>query len=381
MTNIKKGHVDENLFRCVYTNNYNILRIHSVILALLEEELKNLSKLENELNIYKEKLKKPLFYNDKKKVKKKIRELCDNIEEIKNKRRMDEYMELSSPLIQKYKNSSSIKKRVFGEEVDESDESIDYDKIKIIEDYLILAKRYVPIDIMRVQKNIVKCFVCGYNLSNIRGYQIEICPSCSTEISAGYSFSVGEAVNTKDSRDLVNFKKVLKRYQGKQPDVIPENLYKDLDHYFESRGLLIGEEVRKLPLNSRGKRGDTNHQMLYEALAHTKHTDHYEDANLIGNKYWGWQLKNIPPHIEKMIINDYKKTQAVYTSDTEKERSSSLGTQYRLFKHLELRGIDCHIDEFKIADNEESIRFHETTWEKMCRGSNDPDIYYIETKY
>jgi hypothetical protein len=138
-----------------------------------------------------------------------------------------------------------------------------------------------------------------------------------------------------------------------------------------------GEQVRALPLNERGRRGDTDHKMLYDALSATGYSEFYEDANLIGNIYWGWPLPDVR-HLERLIQTDYERTQRVYNT-LPKERVSSLGTQYRLFKHLQLRSHPCTKDEFKIAEMQESLELHESTWQKMCEGCNDPYIYFIPT--
>ena len=58
-------------------------------------------------------------------------------------------------------------------------------------------------------------------------------------------------------------------------------------------------------------------------------------------------------------------------------RISSLGTQYRLWRHLQLIGYPCEFGDFKIAENVDSIQTHHRLWKLMCDGANDPEIYYI----
>jgi hypothetical protein len=191
--------------------------------------------------------------------------------------------------------------------------------------------------------------------------------------------------NSSGSNNVVdesidNFIRAFIRYQGLQPrDHITQELFDQLDQYFIQNGRPIGENIRKLPLNKRGKRGDTNHKMLWTALSHINRSELYEDTNLIGHLYWGWTLNNIMHHKETIIAH-YIKTQKVFYQIPQEERgrTSSLGTQFRLWRHLQLVGHECYQDEFKIAENAESMRTHNRLWALMCEGSNDPSIYYID---
>ena len=117
--------------------------------------------------------------------------------------------------------------------------------------------------------------------------------------------------------------------------------------------------------------------MLWTAISEIGHSAYYEDANLIGHLYWGWTLPNVMHHKET-IISHYNKTQKVFYQIPPEERcrNSSLGTQYRLWRHLQLVGHECYMDEFKIAGNSESIRNHNRLWKLMCEGCNDPTINY-----
>ena len=60
-----------------------------------------------------------------------------------------------------------------------------------------------------------------------------------------------------------------------------------------------------------------------------------------------------------------------------KERDSSLGVQFRLYKHLQLCGYPVYPEEFKLAENTDSIHNHNKLWKLMVEGANDPEIYYI----
>ena len=84
-------------------------------------------------------------------------------------------------------------------------------------------------------------------------------------------------------------------------------------------------------------------------------------------------------HLKEKLIDKYNKTQKVFYQipQCEKERNSSLGTQYRLWRHLQLESYQCYMDEFKIAENTDSLRIHNRLWKLMCDCCTDPDIYFI----
>ena len=137
-------------------------------------------------------------------------------------------------------------------------------------------------------------------------------------------------------------------------------------------------QIKELPLNNRGRRGDTDHKMLWKALEDIGRPEYYEDADLIGREYWAWEIRSIEEYREPIRLK-YLKTQKVFYEIPieERKRYSSLGTQLRLWRHLQLEGHECYKDEFKIGENEDSFRNNTRLWRLMCEGANDPDIYYI----
>src|SRR5581483_7244727 len=112
-------------------------------------------------------------------------------------------------------------------------------------------------------------------------------------------------------------------------------------------GKSTSDVILKQPHIARGRKANTNLVMMWKALHDINYSQLYEDAMLICHLYWGWILPDLS-HIEEVILSDYDKTQKVYKS-LDKLRSSSLGTQFRLFKHIQLRTNDCDIEDFKIV--------------------------------
>jgi hypothetical protein len=378
-----------------YSQDYNILSVDDIIrkklrqekytrLPLLKKQLEELKSIANKVQTYISRLQTMEM----------IRDIEQDILKIESGMNITDYDSVVGEYLCEYRKfDNHVKTRVFGMD-DEKFTFQDLDeesrrRIYLIDAYLNIASRYIEIEVNRI--NCVQsdaCIVCGTDLAMIAPSE-EGCircpnPECLTEhtmISMGKSSKDNSRIclNTSEDESIENFLRAFIRYQGMQLDGPPDSLYDELDDYFIMQGLPTGEEISGLPLNDRGRRGNTNPKMLWKALSEIGRAEYYEDANLIGKLYWGWELPDIMMFRET-IVDHYNKTQKVFYEIPSEERcrTSSLGTQYRLWRHLQLVGHDCHMDEFKIAENTDSLRIHNKLWRLMCEGTNDPAIYYIQ---
>ncbi len=249
-------------------------------------------------------------------------------------------------------------------------------RLKVIEDFIVLAKRYVPIALVRIRRiDSSKCHECGENISKF-GTDLEgnkMCLKCNAVFYHSNSNKpkkdmIGDQIPCGSNDDsLSNFEKTLKRHQGLQSDLLPsewERLLGRLDEYFVTIGFMKGEEVRKLPLNKRGRRDKTNRQMLRTALSALKESQHYENVQLIGKKYWGWKLadvRHLMPAIRENIIRGHKYENAVAIGD----RKSAIATELRCFLELRKAGFECYEDEFHIPENNDSVRQQKEFWYRL----------------
>jgi len=372
-----------------YINDFNLFRIHDLIIRKLRAERRQISRLEDKIKTQVEAIKKPQTVIERKRSKEKIKEIKESIREIESGRRIKKYLELAEPLIHKYESLVPKSRQVDFtatdqekmEQLEEEEKNPNYwKKMQIVQQYIDLAQKYITVTVIQKKKNMKKC-PCGYDLTNvfIDNFGTQICPECGNDrYIIGYnSYKRDNLSSRNDYSDRDNFEKALMRYQGKQVDKIPETLFGDLDEYFKMRGKSVSAVIKSLPYTSRGRKPGTDLPMLYKALLETGYSSLYEDAILIAHKYWGWKLSDVS-HLEAVIMRDYQKTQRVYNM-LPKERSSSLGTQFRLFKHLELRGHVCSVGDFKIVKMRDSLEFHDETWRQMCEGCEDPSIYFIPT--
>lgn len=371
-----------------YTYDYNILEVdRKIINKLKSENIDDLKKEKKKLDhlvrnstitVLKQK-----EYLDR------IKFLDEEIDSITTGKKIEQYRKKTKLYLDEYRK---LRHRITIEFGKESENDIDdkesQRRISIIQQYLEIAKEYLQVNVTyhAAGSNQNICSNCNNILEKgtIDEYGIQYCQSCGAEhITFVYPKKLVDnmftGISTNDDESIENFMRAFDDYQGIQLNPPPESLDDELDRYFRSKGKPIGAEIRKLPLNERGRRGDTNREMLQDVLSKIGASEYYNAINYLGKRYWGWKLPDVS-QLRDIIRNDYIETQQIYHSipiDV-RERYSSLGTQFRLYQHLRLRGHECYPDEFKMADNPESLENHRRLWKMMCDGCSNPDIYYIE---
>ena len=374
-----------------YNEDYNIKYVDAVIRKKLQQDKYiRLKDLQNQYKYLETRNQAPQKYIDKTYTQAAMRKLQTEIAAIESGENLRIYEEAVRDILTQYsKYDGLIKTITLNVDKELRPQPLDNrsrHRLFLIERYLEIAARYIDIDIIRVADVIADhCTTCRAPLAKIAPSEEGTirCLECQTEHdiiilakltkdSARINIS-----NTTDDESIENFLRAFDRYQGLRSDYPHESLYQELDEYFIRNDRPTGEQIKQLPLNDRGRRGDTNHKMLWSALSAIDRSEYYENANLIGHIYWGWQLPDVMQYRET-IITHYNKTQKVFYQipPEVRGRNSSLGTQYRLWRHLQLVGHVCYPEEFKIAENPESLRTHNKLWRLMCEGANDPTIYY-----
>lgn len=350
-----------------YTEDYDITYVHNIIINTLQKEKSIIKELEAKLNSLNQQLQKPQTVNQRRDIEEDIQQLTQCIMNIREDVKINTYRKQSQPYITEYRYLKSRHQPV----------------LSIIHKYLTLAKQYIVIEVTRIINMSDCCMNCQTPLLNstVNGDGVIRCPECGNEHQTVNTTKVNDGnkdQNLNTENDMENFMKALTRYQGLQPNP-PMIIYTKLDTYFRQRKLPTSTEIKALPYNDRGKKGNTNKEMLCQALAQIGYASYYEDVNLIGHVYWDWKLPDLTG-LKDIILRHYTITQkSFYKIPLEvRGRISSLGTQYRLWRHLQLIGHICYSDDFKIAENIDSLQNHHRLWKLMCELSNDPDIYYID---
>lgn len=379
-----------------FTNDYNINHIDKMIKVKLMREFNNTPELRKNIEALKDSIAQAHTTVEVKDIRMKIAEATKTLEDIQSKRRISRYRELSKPLLHEYNGISHHTKIVDIAQVQDNDSHFPDDndrrRIRVIEEYLKMAKEFMQIEVCPQSPITLSCSMCLFCGEELDAYMFQAdksqsCPNCGIVKTGTSGMMLGdgcyEASSHKQYQDINNFKKAFGRFMGKQKVTFDvDKLCTVLDSHFQSKGMKPASYYNSLPHLSNGKKAGTSLSILIDALKDTGNSPHYEDANLIGHKLWGWELPDLG-YLEDIIMNDYKLTQDVYDSipEDERERKSSLSTQFRLFKHLQLRGYDCSAKDFKLPCHAGSMRIHNNLWMIMCEGANriDPSIYFIPT--
>jgi len=367
----------------IYQNDYNILWVHRVIMDSFANERKNIDKYKRKILEHEKILENAITIISKNRIKGLIQNERDKIENILNNTKEKEYLSLVSDILQEYKSTQPECRVIkFGSE--EKEEEVDDDiletRLLLIAKYLDIAKDYYDIDVRRVVKQSNICNICESDLDEV-GTETEsgIECACGYEYILYTSKSVYKDTSRLESNrssvnylDRENFEKAIDNFGCKQEDKIPKSLYEAVDNHMKSYGMMSSEEIRQMPLNEDGSRGNTSMTLLCSVLKSVGYPEYYKDHRLILHNLWGWEKKDIS-HIKDVLMCDYDKTQKVFNS-LKKDRSSSINVQYRLFRHLQANGYPCTIDDFRVSATPNILDSHDAIWSLMCKGCNYPLI-------
>lgn len=372
---------DENIpnrIVATYGDDYDITHIHEIIIVKLEKENRELPFLQEKKVEIEEKLDNRLKVIQRKKITHELEVLNKRIDDLQNNRRKNEYIEESKEYLRRYQEMGPVmnKKSFMDEEVARQvDEKQLEERIIIIRRYLDIAKKYIPINVIRIVIQDQSCPGCGgFNLlSDDPEYNtLERCQDCGYErLNFGQPSLMREGnLSTKtpsnsDYEDRENFVKALECYLGEQPKP-PENLFLALDNWAYKYEHPSKEEISQFPINSDGTRGVYGKEMLIQALGDEGYADYYKDWKLIGHLQWSWELPKIGQQDRDMIVADYDGTQKIFNT-IKGERKSSMNTQLRLYRHLEARSIPCHPSDFKLPTTPGILEEQDIYWREMIK--------------
>jgi len=383
---------EETGISATYTTDLNILEIHDAIVKKLSHGCftdTRILELEEKINHEKEKIKGPQTIVARNDSITTLTYLYEELQSLKSKSSYFNYIKEISPVIELYTkigpepevvSLSTVDKAVSGNTSDEKEY-----RLALVQQYLSIAKRHVQVNALRILDIEGKCIHCGAAVDDYITDEedgIKVCPHCNGEIirlKRSPFHSDSSRVNTSDRNnysDKDNFYKALMKYQGKSCSKLPDDLQEKLDKYFQLRGQMIGEDIKKLPCNKDGEtKGKLKIDNMFNALKEIRgYSKYYGDAMLICHQYWGWKLPDVS-YLENTIMENYDRSQMVYLRK-KGNRKSSLNTQYRLFRELRHAGHLCYPDKFKMIKTPETLKYHEKMWiNVIC-----PELNYKKPK-
>ncbi|AHA45962.1 putative transcription factor A2-like protein [Insectomime virus] len=284
-----------------------------------------------------------IYFNSKNKedvsrAKERAFQLQKEISQDKTLYEIQEYSELSAPLLQKYhENLGKVKKvKFFGNRQNQRNSDTE-----LLSEFILLAKNYVEVDDGHLR--VSKCRTCSSPFANCieRGDEI-ICPNCGETSSA-----VEDACPYRDTQrsggtakaanvTKPQFLEVIEKFQAKKNTKIPESVLTLVKTELSKYGIPIEQAKKK---------------HVYMVLVDNNMTDYYEELSLIL-----WELNGTtPPDISKYqgkLSSCYDAYEKVYLQMIkEKERRKSLNAWYVLFKLLQHLGYTPNPDDFCFLKN------------------------------
>lgn len=299
------------------------------------------------------------------------------IEEWMSNQKKKKYIRQTESLIERYKHFPVSIRVCYLSGQKEEYTPEDEERIKIIENYLFIARNYFNINVVHRRKIWVSC-ECGGSFTEVDGMMIcnVCCRSRSSIVCANdVSFEDGDSTETVLPRntyeDRKNFQRAILYFEGRQPPKDFDDISAKLDRYFADIGFPKKEVISIQPFNSEiYARGSSTKSLIYKALSEIDGgNQYYNDINLLCHRYWNWKLPDLTDCREK-IVEDYVLSSSVYQeirSCRFEDRDSSLSTQYRLYKHLQRVGFPCRASFFKIVRTESTLEYHEEVWAEICR--------------
>lgn len=357
----------------VYYDDFDIIKVNNIILKrfkLLKK--KTLHTLKDQLKEEIKKLDTCTSIVNQKYIQRNIDEYRNQINKIQSNELVNEYLSLTSNLIEQYKKLRKYTKTITIDNKlsvcnDNNDE--DTERQLIIYQYLEIARRYITVNVVRKMDNKIQCDNCGYEF-NVDEYNdlVLTCNKCGTDRQLITKLTINKpststmVKNKYDDRD--NFRKAIMIFQGKYPIKIPSDLFPKLDKYFTSYNLNTSDYIKSLPLDSNGRKDNTSKELMYKALSSIDYSEFYKHINLLCHLYWGWLLPDIS-NLEESLMIDYELSQKVIIKIV-KNRKSCIGREFRLYQLLRRHGFQCSPRDFRIIKTADILELYKSLWHSVC---------------
>lgn len=392
------SHEEEDEINVVYEKDLNILRIHRKVVSKLKGN--NPSKINDmkiKLNNETLKIKTEQTWKEKVESIKLINKLNEDIEILNSNILYDKYINESNTLLQQYKQIGPLEIKIqFGNDIKhDTKHDIPKDKneelrLSIINNYLNIASKYININVHHhiEKQKIHSCPGCDIILDtniDINEDGLMVCPKCSVEIPMYSKYiDIDSSLNknklsTSQYEERNNFIKRMEEFEGIIPNSYPSNLEQELDKYFISFSMEIGENIRALDYNIDNRtKGNTSKNILYKALKSIGLSELFKYSEWVCYMYWGWKKRDISQYKNK-ILEDYDLSQPIINK-LKNNRKSNMNRNYRLYRHLEkLKYSDLDIRDFRMIKTKDSVKYHDNVWIDnvvLNLGWNNPPINY-----
>jgi ribosomal protein S27AE len=229
--------------------------------------------------------------------------------------------------------------------------SVHVDLRKLIA-YLSIAREYSPIKIVQNQRTTCpRCSSTQMLEENEGEVYCEDCGFIADNRLSGIKDI--ECINTCKSYYSLkgNLLRTIRKYEGRK-SFIDEN---DL------------QKIKKEIANRRFRLSTLRVEHLIIILKDLKMNKYYEEARTIFNIIHNKTLQKlcISQYIPQ-ILRLHEELEYAYNFVKNPERKNTLNVHYKLFKLLQLCGVECNITDFYTLKTEQKFDEHEYKWRQIC---------------
>lgn len=290
-------------------------------------------------------------------------ELTEFISSIENNTSLNFYILESADLLEKYKDILNLPMKMsFTGKASKHNKQ----KIKIIEDYIDIANKYVSINISVKKKDKIICSNCNNKEFDIEDENLYICVNCSAQqfiLKNISSYKDIDRINISSKYIYdrkVHFRDNLNQYQGKQNCTINQKVYDELENQFRLHHLLckVKEEDKY------SKFDDITKEHVSIFLKELGYTKHYENVNLIHYNMTGKKPDDIG-HLEDKLLEEFDMLTDMYDKKFKHlDRKNFINTNYVLYQLLLLKHKHpCKKEDFSALKTIDRQNFHDD----VCR--------------
>lgn len=347
-----------------WTIDYDIITVDQKIIEYLKANRERKNLLRKTIAAYKNYNRPGITTEEISSIKIKMSELTRELEFIEKTSMLD-YSIGTSKLVEEYKSLSKVQARIFGQK-EKIDATASTRKSEIVQEYLTIANKFCPMNIIRDVRTSGFCTHCNGTISDIG--DVIVCNDCDT-IQKKMDVSL-ESNNFEDTskktnyESNINFKDIVLQHLTSYPIVIPDRVIdcvKDAASQYEGFDMNAMTKTDLLKIMR-----EQNLGLWYKHL----------------NKIYKVMTGKSPKDISRYTANLFRRgdlLNAIYDKIKPKDRSNFMHGLYLLWLFLKNEKYEPDIDDFillkSLATEVNNIEILTVGFE-MLRKSN-PEFEWI----
>ena len=360
----------------IENNSYDILQLDEKIKKIIHEETKKLDQFKVRLEEIKLEIDKSekLHYRRRKELEDERDELLKKITDLEENNMFAEYICISQKIIHEYMKIIIVPMNVsfFGGKSNSSSQDNNI-KESLLEKFLDIAKKYIPIKTFKKEVQKKHSCVCGNTLEFTQSENTITCDECGIEkniYTINTNFKDVDRVNLSQKykyNKKTHFRDTMNQYQGKQNKKIENKVYTKCEEWFKKHNLIVDVDptgLTELEIFHKTHNKITKGH-IDMALSETNNTSNYEDVNLIHNYFTGIPCPDIS-FIENELNDDFDKVAEAYEKLDDVDRTNFLNGQYVLYQLLRRRKIKVDEADFHKLKTRERLIEHDELYARIC---------------